>query len=124
MNDNPTKSFTHLLAWQAGHKLVVDIYKTTDKFPHKEIFSLTDQIRRATTSITSNIAEGYSRRSTKEKIQYYYQALGSLTEAQNQLLIARDVGYITKTDFNTLANQTILTSKLLNGLIKSIKKSL
>lgn len=72
-------------------------------------------------SITSNIAEGFSRKSRKEAAQFFYISLGSVTELQNQLLIARDIGYITAEDFKIIANTTVVVSKLLNGLIKSAK---
>lgn len=80
-------------------------------------------MRRCVVSITSNIAEGFSRQGIKEKIQFYYMALGSLTELQNQLLVARDVGYLPKEKFNELAKQTVEVNKLINGLIKSIRLS-
>jgi four helix bundle protein len=79
-------------------------------------------MRRCAISITSNIAEGFSRKTYKEKIQFYTIALGSLTELQNQLLVARDVKYISKPYFQLFANQTIEISKLINGLIKGTKK--
>lgn len=112
------KSFTDLNAWKIGHKLVLSIYKITNSFPKEEQFGLTNQIRRAIVSVTSNIAEGFSRNSYKEKVQFYSMALGSLTEVQNQLIIAVDLNYIKKDDFMLLSEQTITTSKLLNGLIK------
>ena len=115
------KSFTDLIAWQEGHKLVLAIYKTTSLFPKQEAYALVDQMRRCVVSITSNIAEGFSRRTKKEKCQFYYMALGSTTEIQNQLLIARDLKYIGKEDFDKLANQTVYIHKLLFGLIKSSK---
>lgn len=97
------KSFTDLNAWKEGHKLVLIIYKTTRLFPSDEKFGLCSQIQRAAISITSNIAEGFSRNSSKEKVQFYYTSLGSLTEIQNQLLIARDLGYINQQLFNDIA---------------------
>lgn len=112
------KSFTDLNAWKEGHKLVLLIYKITKAFPKEEQFGLINQIRRAVISITSNIAEGFSRSSYKEKSQFYSMALGSLTEVQNQLIIARDLKYITQEEFRALAEQTIIVNKLLNGLIK------
>jgi len=115
------KSFTELIAWQKGHELVLAIYKITGEFPTKETFSLVDQMRRAAISITSNIAEGFSRQGLKEKIQFYYMSLGSLTELQNQLLIARDVGYLSKEKFQDLAQRTVEVGKVVNGLIKSLK---
>ncbi|MEK7211084.1 MAG: four helix bundle protein [Patescibacteria group bacterium] len=115
------KSFTGLNAWKEGHKLVLMIYDVTKNFPKEEIFGLIMQLKRAAVSITSNIAEGFSRGSYKEKVQFYAIALGSLTETQNQLLIAKDVKYISKEQFSELANQTVIVSKLINGLIKSSK---
>lgn len=78
---------------------------------------------RCTISITSNIAEGFSRQGLKEKIHFYYIALGSVTELQNQLLVAKDVSYLSKEEFTKLAEQTVEVHKLINGLIKSLKKS-
>ncbi len=111
-----------LEAWKEGHRLVLAIYETTKDFPKEEKYSLVDQMRRAVISITSNIAEGFSRQSLKEKIQFYSMARGSNTELQNQLLIAKDLNYLDKEKFNQIANQTIKVSKLLNGLIKYCKK--
>lgn len=122
MQDNKIKNFTDLITWQEGHKLVLIIYEVCKKFPKTETFALVDQITRAVVSITSNIAEGFGRHGLKEKIQFYYLAQGSLTEVQNQLLISKDVGYISSSELENIWAQTILVQKLLNGLIKSIKK--
>ncbi len=121
MNQGKIKSFTDLNAWKQAHVLVLEIYKMTQNFPKEEQFGLTNQIRRAVVSITSNIAEGFSRNSYREKAQFYSMALGSLTEVQNQLLIAKDLGYITNNEFSRTAELTITVSKLLNGLIKKSK---
>lgn len=115
------KSFTDLRVWQEGHGLVLIIYRITKKFPRAELFGLTSQICRAVVSITSNIAEGFSRQSFKEKLRFYYMALGSLTEVQNQLLIARDLGYLDQSEFNRVAKQTINVHKLLNSFITKTK---
>ncbi|MEK7149500.1 MAG: four helix bundle protein [Patescibacteria group bacterium] len=119
--DKKIKSFTDLNTWKEGHKLVLMIYKTTMNFPKEEQFGLVNQLRRASVSFTSNIAEGFSRNSYKEKLNFYSMALGSLTEVQSQLLIAKDVGYIDVDDFNKISEQTILVSKISNGLIKKSK---
>lgn len=122
MNDK-IRSFTDLICWQEGHKLVLLIYDITKDFPGKEIYSLIDQMRRCVVSVTSNIAEGFSRKTKKEKVQFYYMALGSITELQNQLLISRDLKYFTNNEFQSIAQQTVTVHKLINGLIKSIQNS-
>lgn len=119
---NKIKSFTDLNTWQEGHKLVLMIYKITKKFPQEETYSLVDQMRRAAVSITSNIAEGFSRKSYQEKLQFYCMSQGSLTELQNQILVARDVRYLNKNDFDVLARQAVVVHKLINGLIKKTKE--
>ena len=121
MEKKKIKSFTDLDAWKEGHKLVLMIYKITKGFPKEELFGLVSQMRRCAVSITSNIAEGFSRRSYKEKAQFYSVALGSITELQNQLLIAKDVGYVNGSNFQDIAEQAIKVHKIVNGLIKSSK---
>jgi four helix bundle protein len=116
MGNSKIKSFTDLIAWKEGHKLVLVIYEITDDFPNKEQFGLTSQIRRAAVSITSNIAEGFSRNTSKDKCQFYGISYGSLTELQNQLIVARDVGYLNRSEFSKIAKQTVVVAKLINGL--------
>ena len=120
-DNNKIKSFTDLNAWKESHKLVIDIYKITKKFPKEETYSLTDQMRRAVISITSNIAEGFGRHTYKEKVQFYYQAQGSLVELKNQLLAAKDIGYLEGEDFQNLALQSNVAHQLLQGLITKSK---
>lgn len=88
------------------------------------MFGLISQTRRCVVSVTSNIAEGFSRQSYKEKLQFYSMALGSITELQNQLLISRDVNFITDTEFKKIDEQSIIVHKLLNGLIKRTKATI
>ena len=116
--------FTDLLAWQEGHRLVLLIYKLTKKFPREELYSLTDQLRRAAVSITSNIAEGFGRHSYKEKVQFYYLAHGSLIEVKNQIIIARDVGYLKSSAYDDVKLQSDMAHKLLQGLITKSKSFL
>lgn len=113
------RNFTDLVVWQEGHLLVLEIYTLTKDFPGSEIFGLVNQMRRCVVSITSNISEGFSRKNKKEKAQFYFIALGSTTELQNQLIIAKDLGYIKDTEYSKLIVRTIKIHKLLNGLIKS-----
>lgn len=122
-NNIKIKSFTDLIVWQEGHKLVLMIYQITKEFPKEEIFGLTSQIRRAAVSITSNIAEGFTRQSLKEKIYFYSISQGSITETQNQLLIARDIKYINNEKFQEIAEKTVTVNKLLNGLLRKTKEN-
>jgi four helix bundle protein len=112
-------NFSDLKCWQLGHLLVIDIYKITKTFPSYEVFGLTGQVRRAIISVTSNIAEGFSRRTAKDKTHFYSMAMGSISEVLNQLLIARDLSYITESDFLTLKVRLIEVQKMISGLIKS-----
>ncbi len=123
MNQESVKirSFTDLKAWQEAHKLVLMVYRITKKFPKEELFGLTNQMRRAAISITSNIAEGFSRQFYKEKVQFYCVAQSSNTELQSQLLIARDIGFLPQKEFSEAAEQSVMVQKLLNGLIKKSK---
>lgn len=114
-------SFTDLVVWQEGHALVLGIYKYSESFPQKEVFGLTNQMRRAVVSITSNIAEGFSRQSAKEKVQFYSIAKGSLTELQNQLLIAKDVGFLEERNYKVLSDRIDTVGRLLTGFIRKTK---
>lgn len=115
-------TFKDLEVWKEGHLLVLSIYKITSLFPNEERFGITDQMRRAAVSVTSNIAEGFSRQGIKEKIQFYYTSKGSLVELHNQLIISKDVGYITKSDFDIMEIQILKVGRILTGLIRSTKK--
>ena len=111
-------SFTDLICWQKAHRLVLAIYKLTKTFPKDEDFILISQLKRAVISISSNIAEGFGRQTYKDKVHFYYLSLGSLTEVENQVLIAKDLGYITAdVEYENVVNLLTETHKLLNGLI-------
>jgi len=88
------KNLTEIIAWQKAHELVLEIYKITNDFPKIEDYCLTSQIRRAAISIPSNIAEGFKRKSTRDSVHFYNIADGSLEEVKYQLILARDLKYI------------------------------
>ena len=115
------KKFTDLIAWQKAHKLVLTIYRRTKNFPIDERFNLVQQMRRCAVSITSNIAEGFARKTYKDKIRFYYMSVSSIAELQSQLLIARDLGYLDNTIFLETAHKTVTARKLINGLIRKAK---
>jgi len=113
------KEFTDLEAWKEAHKLVLLVYMTTKKFPPDELFGLVSQLRRASISITSNIAEGFSRYHYADRIRFYYMARGSLSEVQNQLLASRDLQYIPNLEYENFKKNIDHVFALLNGLIQS-----
>ncbi len=109
-----------LEVWKKSMDLVSNIYKITESFPSKELYGLTNQIRRAAVSIPSNIAEGAARNSKKEFIQFLYIALGSLSELETQIIIANRLEYLNNLD--TLLEDLKFVQKLINGLIYYLKK--
>lgn len=113
------KNFKDLVAWQEAHKLVLATYLVTKNFPVDERYSLTNQIRRCVVSISSNIAEGFGRNSSAEKLHFYSIAKGSILELENQLLIARDLGYLNRDDYHLLENQMSTSGRLITGLPKT-----
>ncbi|ATA92790.1 four helix bundle protein [Capnocytophaga canimorsus] len=98
--------------------LVTKIYQLTNKFPSNDIYGLTNQLRRASVSIPSNIAEGAAKDSDKEYIRFLYIALGSLMELDTQLIIAKNIGYINQSELESVQKEVEEIAKLLNGLIK------
>jgi four helix bundle protein len=122
MEQVKVKTFNDLETWQQAYALALDIYRLSKNFPKDEQFGLTSQIRRAIVSVSSNIAEGFSRQSIADKSHFYAMAHGSLTEVQSQLYVARGVGYIDEEVFSMTYLQTIQVHKLLTGLIKSTKR--
>jgi len=123
MEGNKIKNFRDLKVWQKGHNLVLQIYRITKDFPKEEKFGLSDQMRRAGVSITSNIAEGFGRETLNDKSHFYTMALGSLFEIQNQLFIARDVGYLDPKECELLFNDTIEISKMCSSLIRVLRNN-
>ena len=115
----PIKSFTDLIAWQAVYNLSLNVYKVTGSFPSSENFGLTSQMRRASVSATSNIAEGFGRSGNKDRDHFYQMASGSLYELKSQTLIAKGLGYLSQGDYEELVELADRAHKLLNGLIRS-----
>ena len=115
------RSYRDLIAWQKAMKFVTQIYEVTQRFPSEERYGLTNQLRRASVSVPSNIAEGQARFSQKEFHHFLSMAGGSLVELETQLLIARNLKYISEADADTLLAAADELGRVLNGLIGSIK---
>lgn len=94
------QSYKELIVWQKSIVLVKEIYKITKNFPKSELLTLVNQIRRAAVSISSNIAEGYGRRSHKEYLQFYSIAYGSALEVETQLIISKELGFVDQAEFD------------------------
>ena len=116
-----SKKFTDLRVWQSSHALALSVYKITKTFPKDEQFALTNQLRRASSSVPSNIAEGFNRLSQKEKVQFYSIALGSASEVQSQFMLARDLEYTTSEQYILVEVLAEIVHKELVALIKSIR---
>lgn len=93
-----TNTFQDLVVLQKGHQFVLEVYKITKQFPKEEVYGLTSQFRRAAVSITVNIAEGYKRLSSKEKLRFYNIAQASLEECRYFLILSNDLDYIENRD--------------------------
>lgn len=113
--------YEKLDVWKKSMILVTEVYILVKLLPKEETYALSDQIRRSVVSVPSNIAEGSSRNSKKEFVQFLYIALGSLCELETQPLIAKNIGYIE--DINNMQSKTMQIKKMINALITSIKKN-
>ena len=114
-------SWKDLNVWKESHQLVLKVYELLGRFPDSEKYALSDQIKRASYSIPSNIVEGHSKSSSKEFIRYLYISRGSLEELRYFLLLSKDLNYIKEETYLYFENKTSSISKQLNALIKSLK---
>ena len=107
--------------WQKAHKLVLDVYELTASFPKEEVYGLTSQTRRASLSISGNIAEAFGRFHYLDKNKFYLNARGSLEEAKNYVIISQDLGYTKAEAFQTLLDDINNINEELNTLIKTLR---
>ena len=116
----PAKSFKDLVVWQKAHQLVLGVYKATKDFPKEEIFALTSQFRRFAVSVAANIAEGFKKKGTADKLRFLNISQGSLSETEYYLLLTQDLNYH-KVDL--LMDQASEVGKLLESYMKAIGKN-
>ena len=107
------RDFHKLGIWQRSHQLTLDVYRASKAFPKDELFGLTSQIRRAASSIPTNIAAGCGRASNKDYAHFLQIAIGSASEAEYELLLAHDLEYINDEAFNKLTSETIAIRKMI-----------
>lgn len=118
-------SFEEIVSWKKARELNLDIYKLTNSSSlFSKDFGLRDQIRRASVSISSNIAEGFERQTTKEFIRFLYIAKASAGEVRSQLYLASDLNYLSKEEFEKLKLKVSDVSKLISGLLKYLHSTL
>lgn len=113
--------YRKLIAYQKSKEVVKQTYMLLRKFPQEERYAMCDQLRRASVSITSNIAEGMTRFSAKEKVYFIQIAFGSLMEVSSQLEIAMELGYITQENLKNMDILIAETGRLLSGLQNSYR---
>ena len=116
------RDFRSLKVWEKSHSLAVAVYKKTATFPRSELYGLTSQIRRACTSIPANIAEGCGRGGHADFARFLQIAMGSASELEYHLLLARDLGLLASEDFDALSARTTETKRMLASLIRRIRK--
>lgn len=116
------KSYRDLQVWQKARVLVSEVYKISGSFPREEMYGLTSQLRRAVVSVPSNIAEGSSKGSTREYIRFLNISYGSLCEAETQLYLAFDLGFITMEQLEELLNKTNELGRMTHGLLRALEQ--
>jgi four helix bundle protein len=118
------KHFYDLEIWKEANLLCIEIYTLTEQFPKRETYGIIDQLRRASSSIGANIAEGFGRFHYKDKIKFYYNSRGSLCEVQNFLFLSKDLGYADKEVARELFMKYENLSKRINKFIGSVQKKM
>ena len=116
------RDYTKIVAWQKSDDLTVAIYAATKSFPKDEMYALTSQIRRASYSVPSNIAEGAARDSQKDYLHFLYIARGSLTEVRYFIHLSGRLGYLSQAQVGSLKEQADECLRILAGLIRSVEK--
>lgn len=119
MVDGKISGFEQLDVWQQAQDVAVLIYSLTSDFPNDERFGLTNQVRRASASVSANIAEGFGRRGLKDKLQFYAIAYGSLLETKNFMYLASRLDYVSKETLLETIESITICQKQLNAFIRS-----
>lgn len=117
-------SFEQSKTWQSSIDLAVEVYRLLKSFPTEEKFAMSQQIRRAVVSVSTNIAEGFGRTGKKEKAQFYNIAYGSLLEVKSLLLLAQKLGYLTQQDVDRLDKDIVSTQKQINAARTAVQAKL
>ncbi len=117
------QDYQKLVVWQRAHALALSIYELTREYPPDERFGLTSQTRRCAVSIASNIAEGSGRATDRDFAQFLHIAVGSTNELEYQLLLARDLGFISASHGDVIAAETVEVRRMLIALIGTVRRA-
>lgn len=123
MEKTRSSSFEDLIVWQKAHLFVLDIYKKTKLYPKEELFALTSQYRRAAISIAANIAEGYGKKSSKDKLRFYNIAEGSINECKYYIILSKDLQYVNEQDSDQLYKNLTVVQKMLFSYSRSLQQN-
>lgn len=116
------RDFKNIKAWQYADDLAVSVYSKTKSFPREELYGITSQLRRASVSVSTNIAEGASREHKKDYLKFLYIAKGSMAETEYLLHLSRRLEYLQDDEYKKLDDMRKETTKTLQGLITAVKK--
>src|SRR5579863_4615071 len=114
------KDFHELKVWQKAHALTLSVYRVTAEFPREELYGLTSQLRRASASIAANLAEGCGRSGDAEFARFCSMAMGSASELEYHLLLAKDLKLIKTADYDQLAPRAIELKRMLTALLQKL----
>jgi four helix bundle protein len=114
------KDFRELKVWEKAHQLTLAVYRATIVFPKEELYGLTSQIRRACASIPANVAEGCGRGSEAEFARFLQIAMGSASELEYHLLLARDLNLLNSSDYNQLAREVTEVKRMLTSFMQKL----
>lgn len=115
------QSFRTLRVWEKSHRLTLDIYASSKTFPRDEMYGLTSQMRRASSSVGMNIAEGCCRKGNVELGRFLQIAMGSASEVEYQLLLAHDLNYLQNPEYEKLTAQAVEVKRMLSSLMQKVK---
>jgi four helix bundle protein len=116
------RNFRNIKAWQHADNLAVSVYSKTKSFPREELYGITSQLRRASVSVLTNIAEGANREHNKEYLNFLYVARGSIAEIEYLLHLSKQLGYLNDDEYKKLEDLRKEAAKTLHGLITAVKK--
>jgi len=115
------QSFKNLKVWEKAHRLTLDVYRSTKPFPREEIYGLTSQMRRSSSSIGANIAEGSCRRGDDDFARFLQMAMGSASELEYHILLAHDLEILKTLDYQRLSAEAVEVKRMLASLLQKLR---